>query len=167
MSSIPGVNINFGTHLMSHLGDQVTSLKIPHSFTPSQRQLGLPLNIELDRHSQTYSCIASTVKIPEPAVLNDLNVASNQFHLSSGSPLSDRGYHSGRETSPTPSAGATSPSLSIHSVHQEDKKDGLVWRPFQNSLLDLTLMLYMNIYTSISFLYIPTFYFCFLHVCDK
>ena len=130
MSSIPGVNINFGTHLMSHLGDQVTSLKIPHSFTPSQRQLGLPLNIELDRHSQTYSCIASTVKIPEPAVLNDLNVASNQFHLSSGSPLSDRGYHSGRETSPTPSAGATSPSLSIHSVHQEDKKDGLVWRPF-------------------------------------
>ena len=133
MSSIPGVNINLGTHLMSYLGEQVTSLTIPPSSTVSHQHLGLPMNIStqnIDRSPRTYSCIASTVNIPDISLSNELGSDNKQYQLSSTSPLSDRGYHSSREASPSPSGKAMSPPLNLHFKHQEEKKDGSVWRPF-------------------------------------
>ena len=118
MSSIPGVNINMGTHLMSYLGEQVTSLKLPTS------------NVNLVRYPKTYSYVAPIVNIPETSNSNDFHMERKQPSLLSNSPLSDQGYHSGRETSPTPSIKAMSPALNVHSAQQEQKKEDSVWRPF-------------------------------------
>ena len=129
MSSIPGVNINFGTHLMSYLGEQVTSLKLPQSSTSLNRHLGFSGDAESDRY-QKYSYVAQTVNIPESSTLMDISLGKNQLHLSSSSPLSDRGYHSGREPSPSPSFKPMSPPLNLYSAPLEERKDGSVWRPF-------------------------------------
>lgn len=133
MSSIPGVNINLGTHLMSYLGEQVTSLTIPPSSTVSHQHLGLPVNIStqnIDRSSRTYSFSASTVSIPDASYSSESCSEKKQYQLSSSSPLSDGGYHSSREASPSPLEKAMSPPLNLHFGHQEEKKDGSVWRPF-------------------------------------
>jgi len=81
MSSVPGVNITFGTQLMSHLGQRVSAI---------------------DRDV----CNASPVLSMSP--LSPLSMARPQLPMS---PISDNGYNSGRDSaSPPLSVGCPSPA---------------------------------------------------------
>ena len=92
MSSVPGVNIQFGTGLMSHLGNQVS---------------------DIDRKCQSP---------PTPITINTQS-GPMRPHLPL-SPVSDGGYTSGRESSPSPPLSVGSPSPPP--AHQSSS----VWRPF-------------------------------------
>ena len=131
MSSVPGVNINFGTQLMSHLGERVSSLKPSNMTSINQQNLTSRLRLSSPSYSnqQNSSCIASTVNIPELSIPKEPNVI---YHSATFSPLSDRGYNSGRETSPSPSSKALSPTpiSPIHPAPHVQPKVESVWRPF-------------------------------------
>jgi len=92
MSTVPGVNITFGTSLMGHLGAQVSDI---------DRKCLSPISIKTDTTSQMAP------RLPM-------------------SPISDGGYTSGRDSSPSPplSVGAPTPPP----AHQQQASP--VWRPF-------------------------------------
>ena len=102
MSSVPGVNITFGTQLMSHLGTRVSAI---------------------DRESCTNSQVSSMPSLsPFP-----LGIAPPRPQLPL-SPISDNGYNSGRDSSPSPplSVGCPSPAP----VNMIVPARSPVWRPF-------------------------------------
>ena len=100
LSSVPGVNLQFGTDLMSHLGSGLT--KATSSSTTS------PLSVN------TVSTSAPSAPLPL-------------------SPISDGGYNSGRDSSPSPALSVGSEDYSMH-IKQEvvaaPASPVPVWRPF-------------------------------------
>ena len=103
MSSVPGVNITFGTQLMSHLGARVSAI---------------------DRD------LCNRSPVSPMSSLSPLAMASTplrpQLPLS---PISDNGYNSGRDSSPSPplSVGCPSP-IPVDMAAPRTKSP--VWRPF-------------------------------------
>ena len=103
MSSVPGVNITFGTHLMSHLGNRVNAISNDASPIPSTTtQLSPSTNINM------APCLSRP-----------------QLPLS---PISDNGYNSGRESSPSPPLSVGCPSPAPIDMVAPAKSP--VWRPF-------------------------------------
>jgi len=101
MSSVPGVNITFGTQLMSHLGARVSAI---------------------DRD------VCNRSPVSPMSSLSPLAMASTplrpQLPLS---PISDNGYNSGRDSaSPPLSVGCPSPAP----VDMVARTKSPVWRPF-------------------------------------
>ena len=94
MSTVPGVNITFGTSLMGHLGAQVS---------------------DIDR-----KCLSP----PAPLTIKT-ECGPVRPHLPL-SPISDGGYTSGRDASPSPPLSVGSPSPPP--AHQQPASP--VWRPF-------------------------------------
>ena len=97
MSSVPGVNITFGTSLMGHLGAQVSDIDRKCLSPPA------PLTIKTE-------CGAPAVRPHLPL-----------------SPISDGGYTSGRDASPSPPLSVGSPSPPPAHMRQQASP---VWRPF-------------------------------------
>jgi hairy-and-enhancer-of-split protein len=133
MSSIPGVNISLGTQLMSYLGEQVTSFKQPLSSNSNLMPSCEPVNMlkhQSHSHHQRLSCTASTVSVPVLSIPKDSALEKNMCHSSAYSPLSDRGYNSDRDASPSPPGKSLSPVLNLNPIYYEEKKSEVVWRPF-------------------------------------
>ena len=96
LSSVPGVNLQFGTDLMSHLGSGLTRATSTS-----------PLSVN------TVSTSASAPSAPLPL-----------------SPISDGGYNSGRDSTPSPALSVGSEDIPQHIVKQEVVATSAVWRPF-------------------------------------
>ena len=92
LSAVPGISLNFGTGLMSHLGNTVTSM-------------------------------GNTT----PLSVNTVTSSHKQQHLPM-SPISDGGYNSGRDSTPSPALSVGSPSPRPVVFKQESSAG--VWRPF-------------------------------------
>ena len=131
--------------LMSYLGEQVTCLKpLPGTFTSPQqtsRLSFLPLQHQVHSHHNQHSynnhghngtgCVSSTsVQIPKPSFPNDSLSERARFDLEACSPVSDKGYYSGRDLSPTPSDMASSPIINLQEKPRAQEKVETVWRPF-------------------------------------
>ena len=145
MSSIPGVNIRLGTQLMSYLGKQVTCLKpSPGAFGSPQQTSRLsipPMQHQLPSHLNQYSynnhghnatgCVSSaSVQIPKPSFSNDSLSERGRSDPEACSPVSDKGYYSGRDSSPTPSDMVSSPIINFQEKPRAQEKVEAVWRPF-------------------------------------
>merc|ERR1719323_1474451 len=96
LSSIPGVNLQFGTDLMSHLGSGLTKA-------------------------------TST----SPLSVNTISTSAAQAPL----PISDGGYSSGRDSTPSPALSVGSEDIPQHIIKQEvvapvASSNSSVWRPF-------------------------------------
>ena len=103
LSSVPGVNLQFGTHLMSHLGTNLNSKNAPLS----------------------VNTVSTSAASPAPSSSS----SSSQHNISMPmSPNSDGGYNSGRDSTPSPalSVGHEEVSAPAASV----KSEAGVWRPF-------------------------------------
>ena len=102
MSSVPGVNITFGTQLMSHLGARVSAI---------------------DRDACNTSPVSPMSSLPPLALVG--TPLRPQLPLS---PISDNGYNSGRDSSPSPplSVGCPSPAP----LNMVAPARSPVWRPF-------------------------------------
>ena len=102
MSSVPGVNITFGTQLMSHLGASVSAI---------------------DREACNTSPVLPMSSLPPLA--SAIAPLRPQLPLS---PISDNGYNSGRDSSPSPplSVGCPSPAP----LNMVARAKSPVWRPF-------------------------------------
>ena len=96
LSSVPGVNLQFGTDLMSHLGSGLTKATSTS-----------PLSVN------TVSTSASAPSAPLPL-----------------SPISDGGYNSGRDSTPSPALSVGSEDIPQHIIKQEVVATSAVWRPF-------------------------------------
>merc|ERR1712117_166084 len=99
LSSVPGVNLQFGTDLMSHLGSGLTKATSTS-----------PLSVN------TVSTSASQAPLPL-------------------SPISDGGYNSGRDSTPSPALSVGSEDIPQHIIKQEviapvAASNSSVWRPF-------------------------------------
>ena len=99
LSSVPGVNLQFGTDLMSHLGSGLTKATSTS-----------PLSVN------TVSTSASQAPLPL-------------------SPISDGGYNSGRDSTPSPALSVGSEDIPQHIIKQEvvapvASSNSSVWRPF-------------------------------------
>jgi len=96
LSSVPGVNLQFGTDLMSHLGSGLTKATSPLSVN-------------------TVSTSAASAPLPL-------------------SPISDGGYNSGRDSTPSPALSVGSEDIPQHIIKQEvvapAASNSAVWRPF-------------------------------------
>jgi hairy-and-enhancer-of-split protein len=102
MSSVPGVNITFGTQLMSHLGNRVSVI---------------------DREVCNASPVASPMSSLSPLSLVGTPLRP-QLPMS---PISDNGYNSGRDSaSPPLSVGCPSPAP----LNMVARSKSPVWRPF-------------------------------------
>ena len=124
MSSVPGINITFGTKLMSYLGEQVSSFE--HSQTSK-----LTINISHHKshhHPQASSYAAATAIIPELSMPKQLSSPEGIPYSTTNSPLSDRGYYSGRDLSPSPSSSIIFPKPNPNMPLPKHKET--VWRPF-------------------------------------
>ena len=98
LSSVPGVNLQFGTDLMSHLGSGLTKATSTS-----------PLSVN------TVSTSAAQAPLPL-------------------SPISDGGYNSGRDSTPSPALSVGSEDIPQHIIKQEVvapvASNSSVWRPF-------------------------------------
>merc|ERR1711941_130431 len=99
LSSVPGVNLQFGTDLMSHLGSGLTKA-------------------------------TST----SPLSVNTVSTSAAQSPLPL-SPISDGGYNSGRDSTPSPALSVGSEDIPQHIIKQEVvaplvSSNSSVWRPF-------------------------------------
>ena len=145
MSSIPGVNIRLGTQLMSYLGEQVTcSTPSPGAFGSPQQtsRLSIPPmqhqvlshpnqnSYNIHGHNTTGYVSSTSVQIPKPSFPNDSLSERARFDLEAWSPVSDKGYYSGRDLSPTPSDMASSPIINLQEKPRAQEKVETVWRPF-------------------------------------
>ena len=102
LSSVPGVNLNFGTNLMSHLGTNLNATNAPLSVN-------------------TVSTSSTSAVSPAPSSQHNISMPM--------SPNSDGGYNSGRDSTPSPALSvgheevSPVPAASI-------KSEASVWRPF-------------------------------------
>ena len=100
LSSVPGVNLQFGTDLMSHLGSGL-----------SKATSTSPLSV---------NTVSTSASAPAPLPL---------------SPISDGGYNSGRDSTPSPALSVGSEDIPQHIIKQEVvaapvPSNSAVWRPF-------------------------------------
>jgi hairy-and-enhancer-of-split protein len=92
LSSVPGVSLQFGTDIMSHLGSSLNTVSVP--------------------------------SMPSPLSINTVS-ASSSSHLPM-SPISDGGYNSGRDSTPSPALSVGHDEVPAAAI----KTEAGVWRPF-------------------------------------
>merc|ERR1712110_680982 len=98
-----------------------------------QHQLPSHLNqYSYNNHGHNATgCVSSTsVQIPKPSFPNDSLSERARSDLEACSPVSDKGYYSGRDLSPTPSDMASSPMINLQEKPRAQEKVETVWRPF-------------------------------------
>ena len=100
LSTVPGVSLQFGTGLMSHLGSRINDASEPDN------DVSGPLSVNTASSSSSGKAPSSTL-----------------------SPSSDCGYNSGRDSTPSPAL-SVGQEVETPAALVDKKEPSCVWRPF-------------------------------------